>query len=177
MKTERIDTPLSKPDSVKTEVKEETVVEKTARVLEKLQIEPLQSIQPPNRDERVTRALNAVRSGDGNGQKEFNVVRFVKVYDLKKKAVMENIERKEREQRMFHSKKAPNFQAIHAAVERKRQETSPKITCPTTPSVLRRHREAQERVQKKVRIDLVFISKRCCYKQAEYFGSKILDVC
>lgn len=132
-------------------MKKEHVDESIAQVLQKLEIEPLQSIQPPeNRDDKVTRALDAVKMTAGNEKKEFNVVRFAKVYDLKKKAMLENIERKEREQRMFHSKKAPNFQAIHAAVDRKRQQHSPKITCPTTPSVLKRYRETQERLQKKV---------------------------
>lgn len=60
------------------------------------------------------------------------------------------IEQKERQQRQFHSKPAPNFHAIHTAVERKKIQHPTKYTCPETPTVVRRHREAQERLQKKV---------------------------
>lgn len=83
--------------------------------------------------------------------KDFNVVRFVKIYDVKKREMLHAIQQKEREQRLFHSKPAPNFQAIHAAVERKRHQQAPKVTIPMTPIVLRRHAEKQVQLQKHVR--------------------------
>lgn len=85
-----------------------------------------------------------------NGDREFTVVRFTKIYDVRKKAMLNAVQQKEREQRMFHSKPAPNFQAIHAAVERKRQQQAPKVTCPITPIVMRRHAEKQAQLQKQV---------------------------
>lgn len=115
------------------------------------QPQPLKPIQPPNLNTQPESALHAVKSEvSEQKKKEFNVVRFARIYDLKKKCKREAIEKQEREQRKFHSKPAPDFNAIHAATERKRQQQSPKITCPSTPSVLKRHREAQERLQKKV---------------------------
>lgn len=83
-------------------------------------------------------------------EREFNVVKYAKIYDGKKKAAMEAIDQKERAQRLFHSKPAPNFHAIHAAVECKRHQQPSKVTCPSTPSVLRRHTEKQAKLQKQV---------------------------
>lgn len=82
--------------------------------------------------------------------KDFNVIKFSQLYEAKRKMKMQIIEQKERAQRQFHSKPAPNFQAIHTAVERKKVQNPVKFTCPETPTVIRRHREAQERLQKKV---------------------------
>lgn len=78
------------------------------------------------------------------------VYKFTEIYDAKKKARMEEIREREKKQRQFHSHPAPNFRAIHAAVERKKQQLSPQITCPVTPAVLRRHKETQERIKKMV---------------------------
>lgn len=79
-----------------------------------------------------------------------SVYKFTEIYDQKKKLRVEQQRVKERQQRQFHSQPAPNFRAIHAAVDRKKQQISPQITCPKTPAVLRRHKEAQEKIQKMV---------------------------
>lgn len=97
---------------------------------------------------------NTVLSANGGAvakvPKEFHVVQFTKIYELKKEAKMKAIEQRERAQRRFQSKPAPDFNAIHAKVARKREEQIPKITCPQTPLVLKRNRDAQERLQKHV---------------------------
>lgn len=89
-------------------------------------------------------------AGPSKPLKEFNVVKFKELYEMRKKYKLKEIEQREREQRQFHSKPAPNFQAIHAQEERKKVQQPLKFTYPETPTVVRRHREAQERVQKKV---------------------------
>lgn len=99
---------------------------------------------------KIAKCATKTPSKPAESDREFNVVRFAKIYDGKKKAMLNAIQQKEREQRLFHSKPAPNFHAIHAAVERKRQHQPVRITCPKTPSVLRRHEESKERLQKQV---------------------------
>lgn len=92
--------------------------------------------------------------------KELNVVLNIEIMNLKRKARLEAIERQEREQRKFHSKPAPDFNRIHSAQAKKRAAEPMKVTHPQSPSVLRHHREAQERKQKKVS---VYLTKTCAY--------------
>lgn len=77
------------------------------------------------------------------------------IYEQKKKLRMAELERKEREQRQFHAKKAPNFNSIHAADNAKRVNQEHKHTVPKTPKVIHNHRKNYERVQAKVIIKFV----------------------
>lgn len=90
---------------------------------------------------------------------EPNVYRFTKIYDAKKKARLETIRELEKKQRQFHSQPAPNFDAIRAAHDKK--ERKEKFTVPTTPAVLRRHKESQEK-KKKMVSDKKYLSKFKC---------------
>lgn len=107
-------------------------------------------LSTPNKDKKCDKKSTSKSIETNKSDKDFNVVRFAKIYDVKKKTMLDAIQQKEREQRAFHSKPAPNFQAIHAAVDRKRQQVSAKVTCPLTPSVLRRHAEKKLVLQKQV---------------------------
>lgn len=82
--------------------------------------------------------------------KDFNVVRAGKLYEAKQKLRMEEKERIEREQRKFKSKKAPNFSAIHAALDQKKQKDDYQITVPHTPLVVKHNKEFKARWQKRV---------------------------
>lgn len=80
--------------------------------------------------------------------KVFNVVLAGKIYEEKKKIRMEMIEKREREQRKFHAKPAPNFNSIHA--HQKRASEAVNYTIPTTPKVVHHHRKNMEKVKIKV---------------------------
>lgn len=82
--------------------------------------------------------------------KDFNVVRYNKIYEEKKKFRLAQEEERQRKQRQFQSHKAPNFQAIHATAQRKLQQQITKITCPVTPNVMKRQKETDERIKKQV---------------------------
>lgn len=81
---------------------------------------------------------------------EPNVYKFTKIYDAKKKARLETVREQEKQQRQFHSQPAPNFSAIHDAAGKRKKQMQQQFTCPTTPAVLRRHKEAQEKIKKMV---------------------------
>lgn len=91
--------------------------------------------------------------------KDFNVVRVGKQYEQRKKARMEELERIEREKRKFRSKPAPNFSAIHAAMDNKRAEFQQKLTIPSTPLVVKHDREMKQLWQKRVSFLLFFGQK------------------
>lgn len=74
------------------------------------------------------------------------------IYEQKKKLRMQELERKEREQRQFHAKRAPDFNSIHAARNAKKVVQEHKHTIPTTPKVVHNHRKEMERIQAKVNI-------------------------
>lgn len=80
--------------------------------------------------------------------KIFNVVLAGKLYEEKKKLRMEQLIKKEREQRIFHAKPAPDFNYIHA--HQKRAPEEPKYTIPTTPNVVHHHRKNMEKTKAKV---------------------------
>lgn len=82
--------------------------------------------------------------------KDFNVVKYGAVYEKKQKQRVALEDKRLKEQRMFTSKPAPNFNAIHAAQEQKRNQEPIRFTVPSTPKVLHRHREGVERMRKKV---------------------------
>lgn len=79
-----------------------------------------------------------------------NVVLAGKIYEQKRIHRMEEILRKEREQRQFHAKKAPNFNSMHAARTAKRSNDEPNYTTPVTPNVVHHHRKNVERIRIKV---------------------------
>lgn len=65
-------------------------------------------------------------------------------------------EKEEREKRMFHAKRAPDFKTIHAAHAVKQNRVDgdkiEKLTQPVTPKVVHHHRKYSELVKIKVRI-------------------------
>ncbi|XP_055305323.1 targeting protein for Xklp2-like [Sitodiplosis mosellana] len=69
-----------------------------------------------------------------------NVYAQGQLYKQRKEFRMKLLEKKERDQRKFHAKPAPNFNAIHVAQSKKRTQEEPKITIPKTPQVVRSHR-------------------------------------
>lgn len=79
-----------------------------------------------------------------------NVVLTGKLYEDRRKARMQKIEKIEREQRQFHAKRVPNFNSIHAAQSVKRANDEPKFTIPVTPKVVHHHRKNLERIRIKV---------------------------
>lgn len=79
-----------------------------------------------------------------------NVVEIGKLYEQKKQLRYRQTLQKEREQRKFHAKPAPNFAAIHAAHTKRREMDEPKITIPVTPNVVLHHRQYLEKIRAKV---------------------------
>lgn len=79
-----------------------------------------------------------------------NAVFVGQLYEQRRKLRMQQIERKEREQRKFHAKNVPNFNSIHAAQSAKQATEEPKITIPVTPKVVHHHLKNLERVRAKV---------------------------
>lgn len=132
----------------KSTAKENISASEIAQAINRLSLSPRAPLRSKslveNQRPRAPVAVN------GNNKPEFNVCKFSQIYEAKKKARMEGIQQVEKKQRQFRSQPAPNFRAIHAAGERKREQLSPQITCPATPAVLKRHKETQERLKKKV---------------------------
>lgn len=118
--------------------------------LDEMQIEPLKS-------KIAAKSTNGqVIAGCSN---KFQLVPNVyhKVELMRKKHEVQAMlrEKEEREKRRFHAKKAPNFHAIHAIQHekehRREEEKMERVTIPTTPKVVHRHRQNMERVKEKVR--------------------------
>lgn len=85
-----------------------------------------------------------------NKPKDFNVVRYQHLYDLKQKTRQAREEQRLKELRTFQSKPVPNFRAIHATAQEKFAQAQIQFTVPSTPLVVQRHRESKERLRKKV---------------------------
>lgn len=79
-----------------------------------------------------------------------NVVKIGEIYEQKKKIRYQQTLQREREQRKFHAKPAPNFAAIHAASSKKRDTDEHKLTIPKTPRVVHTHRKYTEIIRKRV---------------------------
>lgn len=82
--------------------------------------------------------------------REFNVIKYDQMYKTKQMQRIALEEKRRKELCSFQSKPAPNFQAIHAANGQKRNKEQIPFTVPATPKVVQRHREAVERIRKKV---------------------------
>lgn len=96
------------------------------------------------------------------------VYEFTKIYDEKKKQRLEKLQEKEKQQRQFHSHPAPNFRAIHAAAQRKKQQIPLPITCPSTPAVVKRHKEKQEQIKKLVNTPMIAISINAVFRSSPF---------
>lgn len=118
--------------------------------LDEMQIEPLES------KKAVKSSNGKVNAGCSN---KFQLVPNVyhKIELMRKKHEVEAVlrEKEEREKRKFHAKRAPNFHAIHAVQHekehRREEEKMERVTIPTTPKVVHRHRQNMERIKEKVR--------------------------
>lgn len=98
---------------------------------------------------------NVVRPLAPHNAKDQNVPNYIKsiqLYEAKKKMRMQKLQMKEKEQRTFHAKPAPNFLAIHEARTQKKSIEDLKITVPVTPKVVHNHRKNMERLKAKVSI-------------------------
>lgn len=132
----------------KSSAKENLSAEEILQAVNRLSLSPRAPLRSKSLvDNQRAKAPAAV---NGSNKPGFNVCKFSQIYDAKKKARLQSIQQIEKKQREFRSQPAPNFRAIHAATERKREHLSPQITCPATPAVLKRHKETQERLKKKV---------------------------
>lgn len=80
------------------------------------------------------------------------------LYKQRREVRMKVLEQKEREQRKFHAKPAPNFTAIHAVHAHKRTQEEPKITVPITPRVVHSHRRFYGLAKAKVSITFSYMS-------------------
>lgn len=82
-----------------------------------------------------------------------NVYLHGELYKQRREIRMKVLEQKERDQRKFHAKPAPNFTVIHAVQAQKRVQEEPKVTVPITPRVVHSHRRYHDLVKAKVSIN------------------------
>lgn len=95
-----------------------------------------------------------------------NAYKQGQLYKEKQKLLEKAQLKKDRDQRKFHAKPAPNFNAIHAANSKKRVQEDPKITVPRTPQVIRSHRIYSGMAEAKVSIKI-----KCCW---DFYDSTLM---
>lgn len=140
---------LIKADSVETDENLSQSIDDQLNHIGDLQINNGKS-QPKPQQQPQTH--NPIKPLGQHNSKVPNVYARVQLDKLKREYRMKAIEQQERDQRKFHAKPAPKFNAIHAAQRQKRAQEEPKITVPITPQVVRSHRHYKEIAETKVSI-------------------------